>query len=386
MANTQCRYFSGYKPCTRNSSCTDSCVYQSPVEKSILIVHLGALGAVVRSTALLKSIQKKYPRAMITWVTDAPANYLLKNHPAIDRVYTSKESDLLELRALAFDVCLVVDKSLKAVGISKLPQVKEYFGFSAHPITGGIVPASEAAFELWELGLDNHKKFFVNTKPETQLICEALELPYQRDDYWLPLSEEESQSAELRRQSWLEGRRKDFIIGLNTGCSATIPYKKLSIEYHRDLISALYKYFPFAQIVLLGGPEDTARNREIAEGLSVIASNTEGGLRDGLISVAAVDVVITGDSLGMHMAISQKKHVLAWFGPTCAQEIDLFERGEKLLSQALCSPCWKRTCEKSRMCYDQVQLEEFINGIKSYCSDRFFGGSPSIDPTYEEVS
>lgn len=323
---------------------------------------------------------------MITWVTDAPAHFLLKDHPAIDRVYTSKESDLLELKALTFDVCLVVDKSLKAIGISKIPLVKQYFGYMAHPVSGGIVPATEAAEELWELGLDNHKKFFVNTKPETQLICEALELPYDRNDYWLPLTEEENRLSEQRRNSWLEGRHKEFIIGLNTGCSATIPFKKLSIAYHRQLIEALHKEFPLAQVVLLGGPEDTQRNREISEGLSVIASNTEGGLRDGLISVAAVDVVITGDSLGMHMAISQKKHVLAWFGPTCAQEIDLFDRGVKIVSQASCSPCWKRTCEKSRMCYDQVQLEEFINGIKSYCSDRFLGGSPTIDPTYEKVS
>ena len=49
------------------------------------------------------------------------------------------------------------------------------------------------------------------------------------------------------------------------------------------------------------------------------------------------DVVISGDSLGMHMAIALSKHVVAWFGPTSPQEIDLYDRGVKLLADRLCT-------------------------------------------------
>ena len=45
----------------------------------------------------------------------------------------------------------------------------------------------------------------------------------------------------------------------------------------------------------------------------------------------ACDIVVSGDSLGMHMAIGLKKWVVAWFGPTCHQEIDLYDRGAKFL-------------------------------------------------------
>jgi heptosyltransferase-2 len=114
------------------------------------------------------------------------------------------------------------------------------------------------------------------------------------------------------------------------------------------------------RIVLLGGKEDAERNALIGQGFDVIQSDTQKGLRDGIISVQACDVVVTGDSLGMHLAIALRKWVVAWFGPTCAHEIDLYERGIKILSKVDCGPCWKRTCHKSTMCYDRVDTEELL--------------------------
>ena len=383
MAISSCRSFSGYKPCKKFEICDSSCPHKDIPQSSLLVVHLGALGAVVRSTSLLKSIKRKYPSSMITWVTDAPAHHLLKDHPGIDRVLTTSEADLLQLSALEFEVAFVIDKSLKAVGVVKRTTVDQVFGFKVNTLNGGIVPATEAANELWNLGLDNRKKFFVNRKPETRLIAEALELPYQRDEYWLPLSSTETQQREHRRSQWLKDKK--YIIGLNTGCATVIPYKKLTVEYHRKMIQALQAKFEDAQIVLLGGPEDTERNQQIAEGLSVISSQTTSGLRDGLVSVAACDIVITGDSLGMHMAISQMKEVIAWFGPTCAHEIDIYDRGAKILTQSPCAPCWKRACEKDIMRYDQVSLAEILNAVESSRTNCLFGGSASVDSLAEAL-
>ncbi|HWU44412.1 MAG TPA: hypothetical protein VN132_13270, partial [Bdellovibrio sp.] len=102
MAMIDCRYFSGYKPCSKNEICDSSCAHKDVPHLSLLIIHLGALGAVVRSTSLLKAIKRKYPSSMITWVTDAPAHRLLQGHPAIDRVLTTSSEDLLQLAALEF--------------------------------------------------------------------------------------------------------------------------------------------------------------------------------------------------------------------------------------------------------------------------------------------
>ncbi|HEY8272609.1 MAG TPA: glycosyltransferase family 9 protein [Pseudobdellovibrionaceae bacterium] len=373
-----CRHFSGYKPCGKNTSCEDSCPQKSIPSTSLLIIHLGAIGAVLRTTSILKAMKRKFPGSQLTWVTDAPSDQLLRNHPLIDRVLTTKSEDLLSLSALEFDAAFMIDKSLKAAGVLKQTYAEQVFGFRADARSGAIHPATPAAQELWCLGLDDHEKFFLNQKAETQLLIEALELgPFQRDEYNLSLTFSEEREAHRRHNVWRQSH--SLVLGINTGCSSVIAYKKLSVEFQRQIIQTIKSELDVS-VVLLGGPEDSERNLQIGEGLPIIQSSTTSGLRDGLVSVAACDLILTGDSLGMHMAISQKKYVIAWFGPTCAQEIDLYDRGEKILSQASCSPCWKRLCDKPTMCYDQVSLMEIIEALKrgfSRCQQTSLSKQPS---------
>lgn len=330
----------------------------------ILLIHLGALGAVMRSTALLPAIRRKFPNCHITWATSKPADQLLKNNPLIDRIFTTENSDLLGLSALEFDIALCVDKSLEAAGVLKRTYADFIYGFAVVPATGAIVPATPAAEELWEIGLNDYKKFKENQKPESQLNAEALELPYNRDAYSVSFTAAEKSEIANRKATFSKGGK--IVVGLNTGCAGVIPYKKLTVETHRKLIARLLEY-DNVSIVLLGGKEDTDRNQRIGYGYNVIQSPTENGLRDGLMSVAACDVIVTGDSLGMHMSIALGKWTVAWFGPTCAQEIDLYDRGVKILSQVSCSPCWKRTCNKPQMCYDMVSLEQIEEAVMHGC-------------------
>lgn len=365
MAQTNCRHFNGYKPCPKNLHCDASCSSLAPVRERILLVHLEALGAVLRSTSLVAAIKRRYPSSHLTWVTKAPAQALLQNISNIDRVLTLNPEDILKLSALEFDLALVVDKSLVAAGLLRQTKVHEVRGFIVDRGHGAIVPANAAAEELWQLGLSDEAKFFQNQKTEQRLVHESLELgAYRRDEYQVDFTPEEQSLAQVRRQLW--GKVDRPILGINTGCSPTLPDKKLSVTGHRQLIARILKSprFEGSPIVLLGGPEDRARNEAIAQGLPVILSPTERGLRDGLVSVSACDLIFSGDSLGMHMAIALGKWVVAWFGPSCAQEIDLYDRGRKIQTAAPCSPCWKRVCHKPVMCYDQVDLNQALLALE----------------------
>lgn len=366
MAEIHCRHFNGYKPCGRGNVCERaSCGSYQAVGQRILLVHLEAFGAVLRSTGLIAAIKRKYPSSQITWVTKAPAHHLLQNLKDLDRVLTLSPEDLLKLSVLSFDLALVVDKSLSASAVVKAcAGVTEVRGFRVDEFNGAVVPANAEAHELWNLGLNDQLKFFDNQKSELQLVHESLALgPYARDEYQAVLSPDEQRISDLRRQSWRRGDAP--IIGINTGCSATLPHKKLSVAGHCDLIGRILKHrrLKGCPIVLLGGPEDRERNEAIAKAMPVLLSPTDKGLRDGMASVAATDLVFSGDSLGMHMAIALKKWTVAWFGPSCHQEIDLFERGRKILTEAPCSPCWKRVCSKTDMCYDQVDFNAAVSAL-----------------------
>lgn len=335
---------------------------------SILIIHLGAQGAVVRSTCLLPAIKRKFPRSQVTWVTDAPMDRVLQGHPSIDRVLTSSIEGQTELKALHFDVAFVIDKSLRASGILKQSQADLVFGFVADSRTGAILPATSAADELWQLGLSDELKFQINQKTENQLVTEALELgPYQRDEYSLSLTPVEMAKVRQRQMEWRRDPQQ-AIIGLNTGCGPLMPAKKWTVEFHREVITRLLE-LGFSNLVLLGGPDESERNQAIAKNMNVIQSPTQAGIRDGMMSIAACDVIVTGDSLALHLAIAFKKFNVAWFGPSCAQEIDLYDRGVKLQAEVECGPCWKRVCDKAIMCYDRVPIERILSAIRGFTDE-----------------
>src|SRR5262245_21931614 len=112
-----CRHFSGYKPCGRSDVCDQNCPQLDIPRVRILVVHLEALGAVLRSTALLPSIKRKFPSSHITWVTKRPGQDLLMQNPLVDRVLALDHETLPTLEALSFDIGFSVDKSLSACAL-----------------------------------------------------------------------------------------------------------------------------------------------------------------------------------------------------------------------------------------------------------------------------
>jgi heptosyltransferase-2 len=368
MLQTGCRHFNGYKPCGKNETCSEACPFVDLASPRILIVHLEALGAVLRATVILDPIKKKWPKSHVTWVTAPRARELLENNPHIDRIVSFDAKGIMQLKALQFEHTFVVDKSLEAAGLALMPRkTGEIKGFIIDN-NGAVAPANVEAHELYEIGLNNHKKFFVNKKPETRLITEALALDYKKSEYVFHFTDAEKEKIKTLRTQL--GITKP-VIGLNLGCSGVIPYKKLSFSGWQKVIDEILMTQNNCHILLLGGPEDkqVMHDLKIKYSQQVIATPTDLGLRSGMMYVELCDSVITGDSLGMHMAIALKKHVVAWFGPTCAHEIDLYGRGQKVLAQVPCGPCWKRSCDKETMCYDLVPFETLVSaaqvGLKS---------------------
>jgi len=341
---TDCRHFTGYRPCVFQRPCTD-CPHHARPAPDVLLINLDALGDVLRTTALVAALRRVHPDARLTWLTRPRAAALLQGNPQVDRVLPLSEEAVVELRARRFDLLLNVDKSAVAGALAVTLQAGERRGFGLDP-GGAIVPLNEGARYLYDTGLSDELKFRVNRRSEPDMLAEALGFPYHRDEYVLRL--DPSEAAPGPRGS----------VGFNTGCSPLYPYKKLPLGTQREAIALLVEALG-EPVLLLGGPEDTARNRALAADLGdrVRLTPSEDGLRAGAAQVDRVEVVVTGDSLGMHLAIALRKHVVAWFGVTCPAEIELYGRGIKLLAEVGCAPCWRKTCDNEPKCYDRVSPE-----------------------------
>ncbi len=364
-----CRNFSGYKPCFPGTTCVEECRDPRPYGTRILLINLEAMGNVLVATTLLQPMRRKYPKSTIAWITLASSAPLLQNNPLVDQVYRWSPEAWMELQGREFDIVMNIDKSVHTGAFLKTLRTRKTLGYGTNP-NGVIVPLNKEAEYNYRLGLDDDLKFRRNQKSSSQLLAEALGLKYQRDEYILNLSPGEEEYCRTYKHE--AGITAPLVVGLNTGCSLLYPNKKMTVDQHVVLVEELSKRKEL-QILLLGGPEDTERNAEIArqtEGKCISTPTTE-GVRRGLCYVNLCDVVISGDSFGMHAAIGLRKHVIVWFGVSCPQEIDLFGRGVKLLPEGLvCSPCWKRTCPYNLECIQMIDLDRIVGEVDACLETR----------------
>lgn len=361
IKSVDCRLFTGYKPCRPGRLCQD-CRERRPRGRRILIINLDALGAVLMTTALLPAMKRKDPQSTLHWVTLPGAVPLLANNPHLDKVWPYDFETVSILSCLKFDRVYSVDKSPRSDALAMLVSSRERLGFGLDD-SGAIVPFNREAEYAYRLGLDDHLKFKENRTTGVRFLAQALKLDYRGEEYVLVLTEEEKALArEFRRRNRIAD--KDLAIGFNTGCSDLFPNKKMTIEQHVRLIKDIHKTLPQAKLILLGGRAETERNAEIKKkvGSYLINSPTTEGLRRGIVYVDACDLVVTGDTSAMHMAIALKKYVVVWFGLSCASEIELFGRGEKIVSKLDCAPCWRKSCDHLS-CIQQLDLGAMLAAV-----------------------
>lgn len=368
-----CKNFTGYRPCFPDRNCLEHCVAPRPRGKEVLIVNLEAMGNVLVTTTLLPAIKRKYPESTISWITLQNASRLLDGNPFIDRVYLWGAESWLILQAMEFDVVMNIDKSPQACAFTMSLRSKKKFGYGLDG-SGVIVPLDTHAEYNYRLGLDDELKFRVNRKSNSQLLTEAMGLDFRRDEYILELSQEELEFCHsYKKRSGLSadgtgGSRAPLVVGFNTGCSLLYPNKKMTVDQIVVLVNELSK-LEGVKLVLLGGPEDTERNSEIHRQTvgKVLNTPTTEGLRRGLCYEMICDLIITGDSFGMHAGIALRKHIIVWFGVSCPQEVDLYGRGVKLIPEGLaCSPCWKRQCPYNLECIHMIDLDAIVREVEDY--------------------
>jgi heptosyltransferase-2 len=80
--------------------------------------------------------------------------------------------------------------------------------------------------------------------------------------------------------------------------------------------------------------------------------------------------VVTGDTLGLHVAVARGVGVVALLGPTCAQEIELFGLGERIVSSVECAPCYRRRCDREPNCMDAISVGEIVRAAEAVLARR----------------
>jgi heptosyltransferase-2 len=226
-----------------------------------------------------------------------------------------------------------------------------------------VQPTNEAAARWFEAGLfDDVKR--QGTETYQDRMADILGLRGRPHRYVFELTDEEkAQAASHLASIGLPAGAP--IIGLNTGAGGRWPLKQWREDGYVELIRRL-SAFTDARVLLLGGPTEEERNERL-KALSPVRL-FDPGCRNTVRHFAALlnhcDLVVTGDTLAMHLSLALRKRTVVLFGPTSAAEIDLYGLGEKVVPDMTCLSCYKTACDYAPNCMDLISVDMVEGAVR----------------------
>jgi heptosyltransferase-2 len=339
--------------------------------KRILIIKLAATGDVIRTTPVLRALKMEKP-SFITWITEAAAYQLLRFNDKIDRLLRLDDPDTVpSLLCEKFDLIACLDKEPRATSLAERIPADRKIGYGITSY-GTLRPLSTSTEYSFQLGLDDDLKFKKNEKTYPELLFDIFELPYQKEEYYLPLPSSVKAGSHGFMEKW-DINFDNLVIGLNTGSGKRFATKRWPLESFVKLGTILYHQFgDTLRLLLLGGPEEETLNKKIEYHLiqnkiPVINTGCQNSLLDFCSMIELCHLLVTSDTLAMHLAIALKKKILVLIGSTCHQELELYGRGIKMVvskDQFPCSPCYRGQCNQDTFCMSSLTPEDAFKNIE----------------------
>lgn len=324
--NRDCRSFPGIYSCdimtAENYESCQECNFYDPINKKILIMKLGAIGDVIRTTTILSAIKEKYgPSSKITWLVSEESREVLKNSLYIDQILTYSPDSILRIQQENFDVLFSLEISPPATNLANLVNAKEKYGFffdkDGHP------SCFNKESEPYLLTVFSNKINKQTKKTYQEMLFQICNLEYKQQLYTVSLSDEERSYAD----NFLKGNTNK-LIGINVGAGG----RWVSKSWHQDRIIELVKKIHAKKtykVILLGGKQEDALKKEIAsklekENIQVLQNDSNNSVKQYMSIINKCDIIITNDSLALHLAIACNKKTIALFFCTPPWQIETY--------------------------------------------------------------
>lgn len=349
-----CLHFRGDIPCTpnklRDKVCL-ACDEYDPIRTRILIIKLGAIGDVIRTTPLLQRFREEYPGAHISWVTLTPE---ILPASKIDKIYKFDFKAIYAVTHLEFDIAVNLDKDVEACALLHDVSARRKFGFS---LEHSRLTALNAAAEdkLITGAFDNISQ--QNRKSYLEEIFAICGFEFKKELYVLEVKDGfDAGWKELRERA--AGRK---IIGLNTGCGKRWLTRLWPETYWIELIKKLQEANYFS--LLLGGPDEDGQNQSLVQKSGATYLGTF-PLQQFLSLTAQCDVVVTAVTMMMHIALGLHKPLVLFNNIFNPHEFELYGNGVMVQPETGCDCYFGNTCRRARHCMLDLPVATVFNAIQ----------------------
>ncbi len=354
VVHPDCRHFRGDLPCRPNK--TDGyvcagCPAYAPVTQRILIIKLGAIGDVIRTTPLLRRLRHERPGCAITWLTLTPA---ILPQGEIEEILKFDFASALQLQARQFDVVINLDKEKEACALLNTIAATEKFGYALRPHDGVAWPANALAEHKFLTGIFDQTSQ-ANTKPYVQEIFELCGFDFRGEEYVFDTHADKG--YDWSHLPAAPGPR----IGLNTGCGDRWTTRLWSDARWIALIGGLQRagYTP----ILLGGEAEDARNRLLHAATGAAYPGTF-PLPQFINLLHQLDGIVTQVTMAMHISIALRKPTILMNNIFNPHEFDLYGRGQIVGPDKSCVCFYRGTCQLGTSCMEDLPAEKVLRAVR----------------------
>lgn len=326
--------------------------------RKILVFRQSSLGDVILTLPVIKELRRNYPDAIIDYLTKEPYLPLVKNDPALRRIFAFNNSGefrkiLPQIRRESYDLIIDLQRNFRSLALSLLNPLSKRVKYRKRRLAREMIvrrPSSNLSVDhTVNAYYHTLRKLGFNTEPSTPEIT---------------LSGEEREFADrFIAESFQELPEK--IIALCPG--ARHPEKMWPWENFKSVAEILLRDESLALMVI------SASSDPIPEDLR-ISSNRLVPVRDfDILHVAALfsrcRAALSNDSGLMHLANAAGTRVASIFGPTSPRlGFSPTLQGSIIISShVFCSPCslhGEKPCSQPRKyCFENIDPQKVVDTI-----------------------
>ena len=342
---------------------------------NILIVKLSAIGDVIHTLPSLAALRRLYPEANITWVVEDASSDLISGHPYLDKVIVSHRKEWVrdmkrglvskpireirafidDLRRQSYDLVIDFHGLIKSAAIVLLSSGKRKLGYDSMQELSGLFLNEKIPEDMRKHAVDRYLDFL------RYLGSDAKE-----PEFLIPIGEENNSRVEALLQRNKIDKKDSFVAVSPVALWDTKLWADEKFAALCDRVSEELK----VSVVFTGSERGKLEQIQSLMKTPSVNLGGETTLRDLAYLYQRSALLITTDSVPMHIAAAVGTPVIALFGPTDPLRTGPYGKGHLVIRRELsCSPCFLKKCN-SMKCMSDITVDEVFHTVKEKLSGR----------------
>ncbi len=337
--------------------------------RSICLFKTGAIGDVLMTTPLVRTLRARFPQARIDYWVGSWSAPVMKNNPHLDHIIAFDEKHILRRNPLAvhrlahairrqrYDLMFVLDFSYLANVFAAWCRVPIRIGFDRNG--GGFPNTLNVPYgkRIYDVDSYLHLARLVGARPRAHQI-----------ELVLTASEKKFAQAFFQKEKLLPTTTIGIAPGGARNPGMTLDIKRWPAERFAAVAEALTR--KGWRVLLIGGPDDRDAAAVVQQHVPT-AINAVGRfpLRRSAALIKQCASLICNDSGPMHLAVAVGTPVIALFGPTDPKKLAPRRQHDRVLwKHPDKMPCYKdgklMACTDRHACIQRITIQDVLRAVR----------------------